>query len=418
MFVLLPWKVDVPQERWPATNWLIIVATVAVFALQVADFFEYAARQREQSPTLQRQSPDAPPPAREPAEPNSPRKRLPPGITGELMLQGWSLKGLFGYMWLHGGLLHLAGNMLFLWVFGNAVCAKVGNVRFLLLYIFFGLCSGIAHLLFTPGSVVGASGAINGVVGLYLVLFFENEITCYFILWPIIPVYWRQFTVSSIWIILLSQAWNILGAFVCSGGDGVAYFAHLGGFAAGFGTGLLMCKMDWITMERYERSLWQIWEQRKQRQGQERPSLDADLVRLGLRAEDIETSAAAPVPEHKSIPLPSLEPEATHRDPLSDSFVRTACACGKSIKVARQYVGRAVRCPHCGRGVVIPTQRDSFGAPLPPTSTRHAPAAAPDGFIRLICPCGKKLKVPAHYAGRGGKCPQCGAQLRIPPPLA
>jgi DNA-directed RNA polymerase subunit RPC12/RpoP len=98
--------------------------------------------------------------------------------------------------------------------------------------------------------------------------------------------------------------------------------------------------------------------------------------------------------------------------------VRTACACGTSIKVARQYVGRAVRCPHCGRGVVIPPQSDAFGAPLPPTATRHAPAAAQDGFIRFVCPCGKKLKMPAHYAGRSGKCPQCGAQLRIPPPLA
>jgi predicted RNA-binding Zn-ribbon protein involved in translation (DUF1610 family) len=222
-------------------------------------------------------------------------------------------------------------------------------------------------------------------------------------------------TGASIWIILLSQAWNVLGAFVCGGGNNVAYFAHLGGFAAGFGTGMLMCKMGWITMERYERSLWQMWEQRKQ--GREKPALDADLVRLGLRAADLETATDTQVPEHKTIPLPPLEPEATQRDLLTDTFVRTACACGRPIKVARQYVGRAVRCPHCGRSVVIPPQSESFGAALPPTTTRQA-SAARDGFIRLVCPCGKKLKVPAHYAGRSGKCPQCGAHLRIPPPLA
>jgi membrane associated rhomboid family serine protease/predicted RNA-binding Zn-ribbon protein involved in translation (DUF1610 family) len=418
MFILLPWKVDVPQDRWPATNWLIIVAAVAVYVLQVADNLEFRARVEALRPALQQQGPNTPGTARRPVDPNVLQRIGPPPITYRLMLRGWSLKGLFGYMWLHGGVLHLAGNMLFLWIFGNAVCAKIGNVKFLLLYIFFGLCAGIAHLLFTGSPVLGASGAINGVVGLYLVLFYENEVTCLFAFWFILP-YVRWFTVSSIWIILLSQAWNVLGAFVCGGGgQHVAYFAHLGGFAAGFGTGMLMCKMGWITMERYERSLWQMWEQRKQKQEQKEHALDADLVRLGLRAADIETPPVAAVPKRKSTPLPPLEPEATQRDPLSDAFVRTACACGKSIKVARQYVGRAVRCPHCGRSVVIPSQSDSFGTPLAPTTTKRDPAAARDGFIRLVCPCGKKLKVPAHYAGRSGKCPQCGAHLRIPPPLA
>ena len=137
-------------------------------------------------------------------------------------------------MWLHGGLLHLLGNLLFLWVFGNAVCAKIGNLRYLLLYVLLGVTAGIAHLLISRGAVIGASGAINGVVGMYLVLFYENEITCLFAFWLIV-LYVRVFAVSSIWMILLWLLWDVVGALL-PGGSNVAYFAHLGGFAAASGS--------------------------------------------------------------------------------------------------------------------------------------------------------------------------------------
>ena len=58
-----------------------------------------------------------------------------PGIAGALILEGWGIKGLLGHMWLHGGIFHLIGNMWFLLVFGNAVCAKIGNLRYLLMCI-------------------------------------------------------------------------------------------------------------------------------------------------------------------------------------------------------------------------------------------------------------------------------------------
>lgn len=114
MFFLMPWSVDVPRERWPYMNWLIILVTVAVFLVQVPDLLEYRARQN--------------PYIRELSRPESGEEEGVPGITGALMLDGWGIKGLPGYMWLHGGILHLVGNMWFLLVFGNAA-ANMAGVR-------------------------------------------------------------------------------------------------------------------------------------------------------------------------------------------------------------------------------------------------------------------------------------------------
>ena len=245
MFFLIPWSVDVPWQRWPYMNWLIILVTVAVFLVQLPDLLEYRARQNPYVHDLSRPEPD--------------REEGVPGITGELMLDGWGIKGLLGHMWLHGGILHLLGNMWFLLVFGNAVCAKIGNLRYLLMYVLFGVSAGIVHLLWVGGPALGASGAINGVVGMYLVLFPENGIKCYFFFWFILFCL-RSFVVRSCWMILFWLSWDIVGALRGSG-ERVAYFAHLGGFAGGFGIAFLMCQKGWLTMERYEKSLLQIWQE-------------------------------------------------------------------------------------------------------------------------------------------------------------
>ncbi|MEM9110342.1 MAG: rhomboid family intramembrane serine protease, partial [Planctomycetota bacterium] len=125
-------------------------------------------------------------------------------------------------------LVHLVGNLLFLWVFGNAICAKVGNLAYIPLFILFGLLAGMAQLVFDPGSAaIGASGAINGVVGAFFVMYPRNDINCVYIF--LVKV--GHFAVSSIWIIALWFTFDIWGA--VTGGGAVAYMAHLGGFAAG-----------------------------------------------------------------------------------------------------------------------------------------------------------------------------------------
>ena len=192
------------------------------------------------------------------------------------ILNGFELKGLFGHMWLHGGVLHLAGNMLFLWIFGNAVCANIGNLRYIPAYIGLGIVAGISQLVFMGGSSLGASGAINGIVGMFLVFFPQNEITCYFIYVLLLSPYIREFSVSSVWIILLWLAFDILG--VVLGGGGVAYFAHLGGFAGGVILAILMLKFKMVTMERYEKSLLQVIEEYRHPPAVENPQRDIIII--------------------------------------------------------------------------------------------------------------------------------------------
>ncbi len=399
MFLLIPWTVDVPQDRWPVVNWLIILATIGVFCLQVPDFVEIA----EQSSRVEHRVPEGK------------SEMAVPGITGDLMLKGWGLKGLFGYMWLHGGLFHLIGNMFFLWLFGNAVCAKLGNLKYLLLYVLLGVAAGVTHLLFSPGPALGASGAINGVVGMYLVLFYENEITCLFAFWFIVP-YVRWFDVSGIWLILFWLFWDIVGAI--GGGEDVAYFAHLGGFGAGFGIAFLLCYKGWITMERYEKSLWQAWQERKHGGKDRYEEYYNPLTPLMRELKEQEATAStppSPTPSPASLPpplkpIPLIDPITGEvaRASAGDNLVVVGCACGKCIRATRQYAGQLVTCPHCKAKVRVPDTRPGRDFKI-----RNLKSEG-DGHIRLRCHCGKDIKVPARYAGATGKCPRCGARIKVP----
>ena len=127
-------------------------------------------------------------------------------------------------MFLHGGLLHLGGNMLFLWVFGNNIEDHLGAVRYLIFYLAAGIVATVAHVLGNLGSiipVVGASGAVAGVMGAYIVWFPWARIrTLVFI----IPVNLKAWIVLAFWF--ASQ-------FFISPNSGVAYLAHVGGFVFG-----------------------------------------------------------------------------------------------------------------------------------------------------------------------------------------
>jgi membrane associated rhomboid family serine protease len=146
--------------------------------------------------------------------------------------EGWET--LVTSTFLHAGWLHLAGNMLFLWIFGDNLEEALGRVRFLLFYLACGAAAGAGQWLWEPASLVptiGASGAIAGVMGGYLLLFPKARVDVLIFLVIII----RVIPVSA-WIILLGwlaiQVWSGLGADGMAGG--VAYWAHVGGFVAGF----------------------------------------------------------------------------------------------------------------------------------------------------------------------------------------
>jgi len=149
--------------------------------------------------------------------------------------------GLFTSMYLHGGFMHLAGNMLFLWIFGDNMEEQFGHAGFFGFYTISGLVATLAHWVVAPASdipLVGASGAIAGVMGGYLLLFPKAKVDILLIF----VVFFRVFTVPA-WLMLGFwfglQLFNGVGA---STGAGVAYWAHAGGFVIG----LLLTLPLWI----------------------------------------------------------------------------------------------------------------------------------------------------------------------------
>jgi membrane associated rhomboid family serine protease len=151
---------------------------------------------------------------------------LPPAIP----LPFWST--LFTSMFLHGGWAHLGGNMLYLWTFGDNVERRLGSARYLLFYLACGVAAGLSHVAFNAHSnvpTVGASGAISGVLGGYLVLFPRNQVRV-LTRGGIATV--PAVLMLGLWIVI--QLLSSVGSITSTGeSSGVAYLAHVGGFVAG-----------------------------------------------------------------------------------------------------------------------------------------------------------------------------------------
>jgi membrane associated rhomboid family serine protease len=148
---------------------------------------------------------------------------------------GQAILPLFTSMFLHGGWLHLLGNMLFLWVFGGAVEEALGHFRYLIFYLTCGVGSALVHTLFNLGSkvpTVGASGAISGVMGAFIVLFPKARVT------TLIPALLLFFTVRIPAFLMLGywflmQFFSGVGSLAMADQGGVAWWAHVGGFVLG-----------------------------------------------------------------------------------------------------------------------------------------------------------------------------------------
>ena len=133
---------------------------------------------------------------------------------------------VFTAMFLHGGLMHLAGNMWFLWLFGDNVEDTLGRVRFLIFYLLTGAIGALAQVALMPASpvpMIGASGAVAGILGGYILTFPHARIVSV-LLWYVTPV--------PAWVFL--GVW-FLGQFFLGRDSGVAWMAHVGGFLAGMG---------------------------------------------------------------------------------------------------------------------------------------------------------------------------------------
>lgn len=148
-------------------------------------------------------------------------------LAGELVLvPAWAT--WITYMFMHAGWMHLAGNMLFLWVFADNVEDAMGHARFLIFYLACGLLGGALHLAVNPGSqapLIGASGAVSGVLAAYLMLF--PRVRVFGLAFNIIPITIPVWLALGAWVML--QLFHLLTA---HGGD-TAWWAHVGGLLAG-----------------------------------------------------------------------------------------------------------------------------------------------------------------------------------------
>jgi membrane associated rhomboid family serine protease len=168
------------------------------------------------------------------------------GITGLIL-------PFFTSLFIHGNLLHLAGNMLYLWIFGDNIESTLGHRKFLLFYLLCGIIATISQLFVNPQSgapIIGASGAISGILGAYLIRYPRARIQVFIWLFIIIRRVWIPAVyVLGFWFLI--QISNGLGALTFQQEAGVAWFAHIGGFLAGIALLLIL--------EPYERK--RIWKQ-------------------------------------------------------------------------------------------------------------------------------------------------------------
>jgi membrane associated rhomboid family serine protease len=152
-------------------------------------------------------------------------------LAPRIPLPFWST--LLTSMFLHGGWMHLGGNMLYLWIFGDNLEKVMGHVRFLIFYLVCGVAAALAHIAFNARSnvpTVGASGAISGILGGYMMMFPRNRVRV-LTRGGVMAV--PAFVMLGLWILI--QLVSGLGAVATTEetGGGVAFMAHVGGFVAG-----------------------------------------------------------------------------------------------------------------------------------------------------------------------------------------
>lgn len=161
-------------------------------------------------------------------------RALPPDL--EIIPADWTL---VSYAFLHGGVMHLAGNMLFLWVFGDNIEDALGHIKYLLFYLLSAAGGGFAHAFFNPASeapLIGASGAVAGVVAAYLIL--HPRVKVWILVMGRIPLRLSAMWVLGAWILM--QIYNL---FVAVDSE-VAWIAHIGGLISGAALVLLLKRSE------------------------------------------------------------------------------------------------------------------------------------------------------------------------------
>jgi membrane associated rhomboid family serine protease len=214
--MLIPIGADVRKTRGTTVTYALIALCVLVFIYQLA--------------------------VRNPAEPPGTNYRsliLFSGPGG-----AWQWWQFITYQFLHADWMHLLGNMLFLWIFGPAVEDRFGRLGFLGLYLGTGVLAGIAHGTIAGQPVIGASGSIAGITGAFLVMFPQAPIRVLLFFFVI-----GTFVLPGWIFVAIRIAYDLFG--LGAGARGVAYVAHLGGYASGAGIALLALAARWVPREPY-----------------------------------------------------------------------------------------------------------------------------------------------------------------------
>jgi membrane associated rhomboid family serine protease len=339
---VIPYKVDTLFDYRPIANWLIFGVLILVFSLQVLTSEKKAVEKRPldtlESPLDALEAPLTEVKVTE-EEVEEPAVRGPMRV---FVLESWGITGLLGHNWLHSNVIQLIANLLFLWPLGNAVCSKLGNKIYPVFYFDLCLIGGVIHVALGGGPALGASMAVAGIVGMYLVLFPENSISCYFLLPH--PV---ELSISGYWVIFLWLVIDIFGAII--GVNRICFCAHIVGFGSGFGLAVLMLKKKWLVMERDERSLLELLRREKEEGGKEEEEVEEktrelEVVEKQPEGADTETEKAV------------AERAAPKVEKRKDEFIRFTCQCGHKIKVRRRDVGKTGRCPKCSAWVEAPRE--------------------------------------------------------------
>ena len=214
---MIPIRDQIPTRNVPVINYLLIAANVLVF------IFQWLAGPYEEALVYE-------------------FALIPYSLVSNLTIG--DITDIFTSMFMHAGLAHIGGNMLYLWIFGDNVEDSMGSGRYFLFYLVGGLVASITHIITNPGSqipTVGASGAIAAVLGAYLVLYPKSKVL------TIIPLgFFIRMTMVPASIVL--GLWFVLqffsGVLSLGGPDvgGVAFWAHIGGFVAGVVMAKLLAK--------------------------------------------------------------------------------------------------------------------------------------------------------------------------------
>jgi membrane associated rhomboid family serine protease len=258
---MIPLRDNVPSDRTPFVNYLVIALCTLAFLAQLA------TRRGPEHLGLVEEYGMVPFRITHPGEPFEIPVDVrviqgPEGLQQVIVVEPGSpaavpaILTMLTCIFLHGGWMHFLGNMWFLWIFGDNIEDRLGHIGFLIFYVACGVAASVAHLMSDPGSTlptIGASGAIAGVMGAYFVWYPHSRVH------TLVPIFYFLHFVDlpaplflGVWFLMQF----LQGATTQGLGGGVAWWAHIGGFVVGAGAALLLDKSGLLPPRKTTRIVW------------------------------------------------------------------------------------------------------------------------------------------------------------------